>query len=362
MPADAVDFNLAPYIAIWEVTRACDLACLHCRAEAQHRRHPDELRTDEGLELIDQLADMGAPLLILTGGDPAKRPDLAEFIARGVSRGIKVSVSPSATPLVTREVLRTWAAAGATRIHLSLDGSGPETHDAFRGVPGTFDLTMRVADDAHAVGLTIQTATTVSRINLHDVPGIAQRVAELDAVLWTLFLLVPTGRGREEDMITAEECETLFEWLADLRKEAAFDVRTTEGYHFRRVLMMRGVKGMGPGTARPLDDGIKRPRGFVNAGKGFCFISHTGKVYPSGFLPVEAGDLRRQPLAEIYRESPAFRNLRDPDLIEGKCGACEFRKVCGGSRSRAYALTGNYLASDPTCIYEPAVLRKRSAS
>lgn len=369
------NFHRAPFIVIWEVTRACDLLCRHCRAVAQPLPHSRQLTTEEGLRLIDEIAGLGTRLLVFTGGDCAKREDLPILIRRGVEDGLQVSLSPSATPLVTDEVLARWKEAGAARIALSLDGADAATHDAFRGVPGTFEMTLQVVEGVTKAGFTLQIGTTVSRFNLQQLPEIATRVAEMGAVLWNLFFLVPTGRARASDMITPEEHEAVFHWLATIREEAPFDIKTTEGHHFRRVLAQRAQgqrypfslplpawpdsRGAGAPTRRPVgpsaawQDGIGRAEAPVNSGRGYCFISHTGKVYPGGFLPYAAGNVRKTRLAEIYRESPVFQALRDPDRLQGKCGVCEYRRLCGGSRARAYALTRNFLASDPACLYQP---------
>lgn len=363
-----IDFAQTPFIVFWEMTKACALACRHCRAVAQPRRHPLELTTEEGLGLIDQVAGMGTPLLVLTGGDPLMRPDLVEFIQHGHAKGMRVSLAPSATRLVTAETLARAREAGLARASLSLDGSTALIHDAFRRTPGSYDRTIQAIPAAGQAEVSLQINTTVSRHNLHDLDNLAEMVAEFGAVLWDLFFLVPTGRGQQQDMITPEQHEAVFNWLYDLAKRVSFDIKTTAAEHYRRVVVQRrhaeslrqaqdeAHRDASPGIAGPgfqLRDSIGRAPKGVNDGNGCCFISHIGEVYPSGFLPLVVGNVRQQPLAEVYCHAPVFLELRDPARLKGKCGRCEYKHLCGGSRARAYALTGDYLAEEPNCIYQP---------
>ena len=353
----SIDFNERPYIAIWEVTQACDLACVHCRACAQPKRHPLELSTDEGKRLIDQIANWRVPVFVLTGGDPIKRPDLFELIEYASQNGVRVSLTPSATPLLTRETIHRLKQCGLARLAVSLDGSNPKVHDAFRGMSGSFDRTMEAIEWAHEVDLPVQINTTFSRTNYEDFDSIAQLVESKNVTLWSVFFLVPTGRGKLTDLLTGDEFERLFEKLDRLSKRASFHIKTTEAQHYRRYVLQQDVmqKRRRADSAEPskIKDTVGRaPRG-LNDGKGFVFISHTGEVCPSGFLPVSGGNIRQQPLSQIYQESPLFRQLRNPDKLGGKCGECEFRHVCGGSRARAYAITGNPLAEEPCCVYVP---------
>ena len=360
-PLLEVDFNQTPFTAAWEVTRACAYACIHCRAEAQPKRDPRELTTDEGFRLIDELVDVGRPILIVTGGDPMMRPDLLDLIRYAAGRGLRVALSPTATKLVTLERLREARDAGVARIQMSLDGSRPEVQDAFRGRPGSFQRTLEILDDIRSAGISLQVGTTVSRYNVDDLDAIARVVGEYGTVMWSLFFLVPTGRGRREDMISPEEHERVFNWLYDLSKTAPFDVRTTAAQHYRRVVIQRrrqeatssetGLLVTGAGYS--FADGLGQSNRGVNDGNGFAFISHTGDVCPSGFLPLPGGNVRDKPFAEIYRNSTLFRDLRDYSGLKGKCGVCDFRDVCGGSRARAYAVSGDYLESDPYCVYQP---------
>ena len=357
-----VDFDLAPFTIAWEVTRACAFACRHCRAEAQPRPDPSELKTDEAFRLIDQIKEFGAPILILTGGDPMMRRDLFDLLAYAVERGLRTSLTPTTTRLVTPTALARVQASGVRRVAVSVDGPDAEVHDAFRGFPGSFDLAMRIARDIGESGLSLQVNSTVSRYNVDRLDEIAELVSSLGAVQWSVFFLVPTGRALANDMISAAEHEQVFHWLYDLSRRAPFDVKSTAAPAYRRVAIQRerqrgsaGARTMTfAGAGYRFEDGLNRPVKAVNDGKGFCFISHTGDVCPSGFLPLAAGNVRQRPVPEIYRSAPLFRSLRDPEQLTGKCGRCEFRDVCGGSRARAYATTGDYLAADPSCVYEPA--------
>ena len=372
------DAGERPFLVIWESTRACPLACQHCRASAQLGRHPDELDTEAATDLMRQVASFGAPppIFIITGGDPFQRPDLVELVRRGTALGLPVAVSPSGTPTLTREALAQLHAAGARAVSLSLDGSTAQIHDAFRRVPGVFDLTVAGWTAAREVGLKVQINTTVSRHDLLDLPDVARLVHEHGAMTWSAFLLVPTGRGASLDSLTPAEVEDVLNWLYDVG--AAVPAKTTEAHHFRRVVLQRRIlaeKGVDPVrelglgelyrrlTARSAELGLdggdrpRRPPMDVNAGRGFVFVSHLGTVHPSGFLPVGAGDLRASSLPEIYRHAELFTALRDPSRLQGRCGACEFNRVCGGSRSRAFGVTGDAFAEEPWCGYQPGSFR-----
>ncbi len=354
-----IDFNQSPFTVVWEVTRACHLRCLHCRAVAQRMRHPKELTTEEGFALLRQVKSFGNPILVLTGGDPMLRDDLVEQIEYAEGLGLRTSLTPSATAKVTRERLEAVQAAGCRRIAISLDGPNAEVHDSFRGFPGSYDRTMQILADLRAIDLPFQLNTTVATLNLDTLDEMAAQVAASGAVQWSVFFLVPTGRAQLEHMISADEHERVMHWLAALSETAPFDIKGTAAPFYRRVAIerKRAASAGGPvtfaGAGFRYQDGLDRPMQGVNDGKGFVFISHIGEVYPSGFLPVTAGNIRETPLPEIYRESDLFRSLRDPDRLEGKCGRCEYKVVCGGSRARAYGVTGNLFAPDPACAYEP---------
>jgi len=344
------NFAAAPFLVIWEVTQACDLACVHCRASAVPARHPLELTTEAGFELLAQVAGFGRPLMVFTGGDPLKRPDLFALLGRSVELGLRTTVTPSATPLLTEEAIRSFRDCGVSRMAVSLDGPDAASHDAFRRVSGSFARTVFALECARRLGLDTQVNTTVSRHNIGALARIAELAAEAEAKLWSVFFLVATGRASQSDDLTAEEYEQVFGYLYELSKTAPFDIKTTEAQHYRRyVAQRRKAEGRRAPAA-----GAGRQAG-INDGKGFVFISHTGEIFPSGFLPVSAGNVRRDRLEDVYRNSPLFRALRDTDRLKGKCGVCEYRNLCGGSRSRAYALSGDWLEEDPRCAYQPHI-------
>jgi radical SAM protein with 4Fe4S-binding SPASM domain len=338
-----VRWDQNPFIVIWEVTRACALACRHCRAEANHRRDPRELSTAEAEQLIDQVARAKPKIFILTGGDPMHRNDLLHLVEYGSRRGLHMAMSPSATPRFLKTDLKSFQDAGLKRISLSLDGATRETHDAFRGVPGTWDRTMASVAKAKEIGLSIQINTTFTRQNLSELDGFVEILGEIAPATWSVFQLVPTGRGKMDDLLTGDEMEALFQRLYALSKKVSYAIKTTEGQHYRRVALQQWKRN---GGSRPVASG-------VNDGKGFVFISHIGEICPSGFLPFTAGTVRTEELIDVYLNAPIFRELRDPDALKGKCRQCDFRTICGGSRARAFAMTGDYLAEEPLCIYQP---------
>ena len=346
-------FDNSPFLVIWETTQACDLACRHCRACAIPRRDPAELSTREGVDLLEQIRSFGDPLMIFTGGDPLKRPDIDELLGRSVALGLRTTITPSATPLLTEAAVRRIAAAGVARMAVSIDDSHDAAHDRFRGVRGSFHRSLSALEWARDLGLETQVNTTVTAHNIQRLEEIAALVAETAAKLWSVFFLISTGRASQDDDLTAEQYEQVFAYLYRLSKSAPFDIKTTEAQHYRRfVAQQRKREGGGP-PALARGDMIAR-HGGINDGKGLVFISHTGEIYPSGFLPMSAGNVRRSSLVETYRNHSLFRELRDPAGFSGKCGVCEYRNLCGGSRSRAFALTGSHLASDPRCMYQPA--------
>jgi AdoMet-dependent heme synthase len=364
-----IDYDESPFLAIWEVTQSCDLACKHCRAAAQPIPHPDQLTHEEGKALIDQIADMHIPIFVFTGGDPLKRKDVFELIRYAAGKGVHVAVTPSATPLLTREQIFKMKEAGVVRLGISLDGSTPEIHDAFRGLPGAWARTIQAIEWANEAGIPIQVHSTISRHNQHDLDGLCNLFEKLAIVMWNVFFLVPVGRGQLDDLLSGEEFEEVFGKIYELSHRVNFQIKTTEAMHYRRYLLQHNLEerkfGHGNGhphgasyePGAPTADAATRNRSWatrrVNDGKGFVFISHVGNVYPSGFLPIHAGNIRETPLAEIYRNAPIFKALRDTGRLEGKCGACEYKEICGGSRARAYALTGDPLAQEPCCIYQP---------
>ncbi|MDR3725168.1 MAG: TIGR04053 family radical SAM/SPASM domain-containing protein [Terracidiphilus sp.] len=376
-----LNYDETPFLAIWEVTQSCDLACKHCRAAAQPIAHPDELTHEQGKALIDQIADMHIPIFVFTGGDPLKRQDLYQLIEYAASKNVHVAVTPSATPLLTREAIFKMKEAGVVRLGISLDGSTPEIHDHFRGLPGAWERTVQAIQWAGEAGLPIQVHTTVSRHNAQDLDNLCDFFERQNIVMWNVFFLVPVGRGQLDDLLSGEEFEQVFGKIYELSQRASFQVKTTEAMHYRRYLIQHNLEekkmghpgvhpGAHPGThpgghptaaayepGAPTADANTRNMGWatrrVNDGKGFLFVSHVGNVYPSGFLPIHAGNIKETPLADIYRHAPIFKALRDTARLEGKCGACEFKEICGGSRARAYSLTGDPLAAEPCCIYQP---------
>ncbi len=367
-----------PFMIIWETTHACDLACRHCRAEAIAEHDPLTLKFEEAKRLLEQVESFGKPrpIFIFTGGDPFKRDDLFELLAYGKQLGLIMAVSPSGTPLLTEANLRRIKDNGGKAMSLSLDGSTAERHDDFRRVPGSFEWTTNGWRIAREIGLKLQLNTTVTRYNLTDLPNIFRLVTEYGAMTWSLFFLVPVGRGKAEDEISPAEYEAVMHFLYDCSKYVS--AKTTEGHHYKRVILQRAIleeKGLPWQDYFQLDpmyyelraaldqivaekqlvarEQIFRTPMHINAGNGFVFISRRGEVFPSGFMPLSAGNVREKSLVEIYQDTPLFRVLRDPSQLEGRCGLCEFAGVCGGSRSRAYAVTHDPLAEEPFCTYEP---------
>ena len=338
------DFNKRPFIVIWEVTRACALACLHCRASATEQRHPFELNTSEAFALIEQVARANPALFVLTGGDPIVRSDLPLIIGYAAEKGLRLALSPSATPRLISADFHRLKELGVARISLSLDGASRETHDAFRGVPGTWNWTFQALAKAAEAEIPVQINTTFTRRNLHEFDAFVMLLDAIRPVLWSVFQLVPTGRASAAEVLTADEMEDLFVRLHAFSLRAPYDIKTTEGHHYRRVVVQRSGHTRAARQRAPLG---------INDGKGFVFISHTGEIHPSGFLPLPAGNVRRQELIDVYRHSPLFTQLRDTSLLKGKCGYCEFKNICGGSRARACAMTGDFLAEEPCCSYQP---------
>jgi AdoMet-dependent heme synthase len=349
----AFDFERSPFLVIWEVTRACALSCVHCRADAIARRDPRELGTEEGFHLIDQVGSFGTPppLLVLTGGDPMWRKDLADLVGRATSAGLTVALTPSGTAMATPKRLAELKAAGLSRVAVSLDGPDPESHDAFRRVKGSYANTMKIVDAVIDLGLPLQINSTVSRLTLPRLPELAALVGTLPLTLWAAFFLVQTGRGAGVEQITPQECEDVLRYLDGLSRRVPFGIKTTEAPHYRRVQLASERAGV-PATSLG-GRHLRAPRP-VNDGNGFVFVDHVGNVCPSGFLPMPRGNVREGRLVETYRQDPVFKGLRDPDALGGRCGRCELRAVCGGSRSRAFAATGDAFAEDPLCAYDPA--------
>jgi radical SAM protein len=362
--------GLAPRVVAWEVTRACPLACIHCRAEAQHFADPRQLTTAEGRALLVDIAGMGGrTIVILTGGEPLTRPDVFELAELGTSLGLFMVMSPDDGRLLTPETIARLKAAGVRQLSFSLHYPDPAENDYFARTPGAFAAACQGLANLRAGGLPFQINTTVTRRNADRLPQMYELVRGFEPVSWDLFFLVPTGRARmmREDEMPPEQYERVLNWLLDLQRRSPFPVKQTCAPHFRRVERQRAKEvsadsrptraALGTAVAPFAAADYSRrhsptSRGCMS-GNGFCFVSNTGEVQGCGYLPVSVGSVRERPFSEIYRESPVFNALRDPELLGGKCGACEFRQVCGGCRARAYAASGDYLAEEPYCVYSP---------
>jgi radical SAM protein len=309
------------------------------------------------------------PIFVFTGGDPLKRADVFDLIRYAADKGVQVALTPSATPLLTCDAIFKLKEAGLVRLGISLDGSTPEIHDAFRGLPGAWARTIQAIEWANEAGIPIQVHSTISRHNAHDLDNLCALFEKLAIVMWNVFFLVPVGRGQLGDLLSGEEFEQVFGKIYELSHRVNFQIKTTEAMHYRRYLLQHNLeeRKIGHGHPRaavpayepgaPTADAQTRTASWatrrVNDGKGFLFVSHVGNVYPSGFLPIHAGNVKETLLSEIYRNASIFKSLRDTSKLEGKCGACEYKEICGGSRARAYAVTGDPLAQEPCCIYQP---------
>lgn len=372
------DTSARPFLVLFELTRACDLACRHCRAQSIPFRDPLELSTEEVEAVLDDLAAIGAPRprVIFTGGDPLRRPDLQTLVAHGVNAGLSIAVSPAGTPRATPSALAALRLCGATAVSFSIDAASHEAHDAFRGVEGSFGWTVDACRAANRVGLRLQVNTTVTSSTVLELPGIARLVDELRVAMWSVFFVVPTGRAETREVLSAEETEDVLSFLYDLAPRVP--LKTTEAPSFRRlVLHGEGGRAMRPPgelyfelhrqlsevwplaersqTARRSSLGDRRRAPLaVGDGRGVVFVSHTGDVQPSGFLPLVVGNVRETPLTALYATAPLLKALRDPAAYHGRCARCELHEVCGGSRAQAYARSGDPLAEDPTCDYVPA--------
>ena len=343
----------APRLVAWEVTRACNLACVHCRAAAVTEPDPAQLSTEEGFRLLDQIASMGQGIIvILTGGEPLMRADVFDLARYGTDKGLRMVMAPNGT-LITPDAVRRMLDSGIQRISVSIDAAKAEDHDRFRGVVGAFDRLIEGIGYARDAGLDFQVNTTVTRQNLPMIEDIQNMVIDLGAVAHHIFLLVPTGRGRDlaEEVISALEYEKVLNWFYDRRDDVPIQLKATCAPHYFRILRQRAHE-----DGRKVDfqtfglDAVSRG---CLGGQGFVFVSHTGQVQPCGYLELDCGQAREQDFAEIYRHSPIFVRLRDKSLYTGKCGVCEYWKVCGGCRARAYEATGDYLAEEPLCQHTP---------
>jgi len=346
-------------LVAWEITRNCNLSCVHCRAAATCGPYDGELDIQTCIRILDEIAAVGRPIVILTGGEPLLRPDIFQIARYGTDQGLRMVMAPNGT-LITREVAEKLAAAGIQRISISLDGATAKTHDAFRGVEGAFESAMRGIVHAKTAGIEFQVNTTITKQNLDEIPKIQQLAVDMGAVAHHIFLLVPTGRGKYliDQEITAKEYEETLHWFYDQKDVSPLQLKATCAPHYYRILRQR-AKTDGQ-TVNFRTHGLDAVTRGCLGGTGFCFISHRGIVQPCGFLNLDCGDLRKSAFGDIWKNAEVFLSLRDFDKLEGKCGICEYRKVCGGCRARAYEATGNYLAEEPLCSYQPAPVNKVS--
>ncbi len=351
------NFSKNPMLVYWEMTQACGLACRHCRAEAMAMPHPLELTTAESQAFLRQVVEFGAPLphLILTGGDPLSRKDIYSLIDLGRELGLQVSITPSATPELTDEALERLKQHGIANLGLSLDGSCAEKHDGIRGIAGTFERTVAAARCAGRLDLPIQVNTLVAEETADDLPAIYELLRSSFPVMrWSLFFLISVGRGKALHEVSPEEGERIMNWVLELAPEAPFAVKTTEAPSYRRLAVSK-MRAGGISYAEMKDTAVYQ--GFqIRDGHGIVFVSNQGEIYPSGFLPLHCGNVRKDSLVEVYRNSETFRALHTPGEFHGKCGVCEYSHICGGSRARAFAHTGDVLGTDPFCPYEPVAV------
>lgn len=344
--------ELVPRLIAWELTGACNLECIHCRASATKTPSLDELSTDEAKHFIDDITSFANPIIILSGGEPLVRDDVYEIAQYGTDKGLRMVLATNGT-LVTREVAKRLKDVGIKRVSISIDGASAKTHDEFRGMPGAFEGALKGINTLKDVGLSIQVNTTITKRNLEEVPKILDLALELGVDALHIFMLVPTGRGEvlAGEEVSPEEYERVLNWLYDAQKKVKLQLKATCAPHYFRIMYQRAKQEGAPVEQKK--EGFSAMTKGCLAGTGFCFISRTGEVYPCGYLPVLAGDIRKQPFWEIWRNSKVFIELRDSNKLKGKCGRCEFKRVCGGCRARAYAATGDYLDEEPYCIYQP---------
>lgn len=352
------DFDHSPFLVFYEITRACDQVCHHCRACAQPRRHPNELTHEQSKAMIDQLTTFAhLPLLVFTGGDPLKRPDVFDLVNYARRVGLNTAMTPSATPLVTVDAINRLRDAGLGRLAVSLDAADAETHDAFRGTSGSFDRTLQIMETARKLDVPMQVNTTISQRNVDQVDNMAELLADHGIVLWSVFFLIPVGRGRVEPRISPTQYEQVFEKLWRHAQTKPFGIKTTEAHHYRRfVLQRQGDPQRDP--LRHRGQRVQRAPLGVNDGRGVMFVSHVGQIFPSGFMPIDCGRFPRDSIVDVYQNHPLFRTLRNPNLLKGKCGRCEFRSICGGSRARAYAVSRDPMAQEPDCMYQPQAAKE----
>jgi len=339
-------------LVAWEITRRCNLSCKHCRAVAENHPYDNELDTTACFKLLEQIKDVGDPIVILTGGEPLLRHDIFDIAAFGTQLGLRMVMAPNGT-LITEESTQKMKESGIKRISVSLDGSTPQTHDDFRGLKNAFNDSIRGIKIARKAGIDFQINTTITKTNLDEIPRILKLAEELGAVAHHIFLLVPTGRGKyiADSEINAKEYEQTLNWFYDQRDKTSLQLKATCAPHYYRILRQRARQD--GKTVNFETHGLDAVTRGCLAGTGFCFISHVGRVQTCGFLDVNCGDITKQTFNDVWENSSVFNELRDFNNLEGKCGICEFKGVCGGCRARAYEATGNYLAQEPLCSYQP---------
>jgi heme b synthase len=341
-------------LVAWEVTRNCNLACLHCRAAATKGPFSGEIETDASFRLLDQIREVGQPIVILTGGEPLLRPDIFDIARYGTDKGLRMVMAPNGT-LINEASAGQMVASGIKRVSISLDGATHESHDSFRGVAGAFEGALRGMELVKSAGIEFQVNTTITKTNLAQLPRIQELAVKLGAVAHHIFLLVPTGRGKYivDREITAEEYERTLNWFYDQSKKTPLQLKATCAPHYYRIIRQR-AKAEGRSVTFETDGLDAVTRGCLG-GTGFCFISHRGVVQPCGFLNIHCGDIARTSFADIWNSSEVFLTLRDFSNLKGKCGRCEYKRVCGGCRARAYEATGDFTAQEPLCDYQPVL-------
>lgn len=346
--------EILPRIVAWEITRSCNLTCKHCRASAEHGPYPGELTTTECYKLVDEIIGFSNPIIILTGGEPLMREDIFDVANYAINKGLRVVMAPNGT-LVTPEIAKKMKETGIVRISISIDFPTANLHDKFRGVPGAYEGAVHGVKNAIAAGVEVQINSTITKLNVQYLPDLLKLSEELGAVAFHPFLLVPTGRGKEleEQELSPDEYEKTLNWIYDMQQQKP-DIffKPTDVPHYFRVMKQRS-KGKAKMAGHPHASGMETLTRGCLAGIGFCFISHMGDVQPCGYFDVKAGNIKEQPFSEIWKESKLFNDLRNFSLLKGKCGICEYKKICGGCRARAYEATGDYLAEEPYCVYVP---------
>lgn len=354
------DRQFIPRLIFWELTTACNLKCVHCRACPVDQRSPEDLTLQEGKELLDEIASYASPAVVLSGGEPLVRPDVFEIASYGTSKGLRMLLATNGT-MVTPEIAKEVVQAGIQRVSVSIDGATALTHDSFRRIDGAFESAWNGIENFKSAGVPFQINTTVSKHNINEIPDILNLAINAGAVALHIFLLVPTGCGKEiadDEMIDPQEYERVLNWFYDRSKDSPINLKATCAPHYYRIMRQR-AKADGTKIQSNAHGHDAITKGCL-AGSAVCFVSHRGEVYPCGYLTVSAGNVRDTSFKTIWEDAEVFRALRDEDNLEGKCGYCEYRRVCMGCRARAFAYTGSYLAPEPYCVYEPGSCKNDS--